>query len=722
MLKKKINILFFFKKQITIPVICFIVFFFFMHGISLLLSAQNKNETDWNNKIEKATSDSSKLSLLIFAARDMIKYYPATSKKYASDAILIATRLNKKKEIADGFALLGQVEFIKGNYPLSLDHLLKASTIYQETTNKKGLADTYNLLSKVYHFLGPDYFMVAEKYNHSALIFQQAMNDKEGMVNSYTNLGELFSDNISISYFRPDSALFFLNKALNIAGKLNDEYSLANIYNIIGNTYKSLGKYDSAFKNLNKSLKIYNKINDNKGITISYYRLSSIYNRLGKYNLAISYNLKALKWAEENRNLDLINNICEDLSDSYAKLNDYKKAYAYYKKSVETKFQLYTQERIAKIADYQTKYETVKKEKEIILLNKDKEIQRVELQKKESEIKKQQIIQIAFLGGFILVLILAIVAYRGYQNKKNANSLLGKQKTEILEKNAILFQQKEEITTQRDEIEKKNVILKQAYDTIENKSNKITSSINYALKIQQSILPTEEKKTKLFPDSFVLFLPKDIVSGDFYWLDERDNKIFFAVVDCTGHGVPGAFMSMIASNLLDRALSEQHLTRPSEILNYINNKLIEKLHSNIDDDSLRDGLDIAICTYQKDTMIIEYTGVHHPLYIIRNNNLIIIKPDKFSIGNKLSDSLNTFTNQTVKIEKNDMIYLFTDGYYDQFNDRNDDKFTRKRFNETLLKLSAKPLYVQHTELISIFENWKGTNEQIDDILVIGIRI
>jgi serine phosphatase RsbU (regulator of sigma subunit) len=320
------------------------------------------------------------------------------------------------------------------------------------------------------------------------------------------------------------------------------------------------------------------------------------------------------------------------------------------------------------------------------------------------------------------VLILAIVAYRGYQNKKTANLLLAKQKSEILEKNATLYQQKEEITSQRDEIEKKNTILKQAYSTIENKTNKITSSISYALKIQQSILPTEESRKKLLPESFVLFIPKDIVSGDFYWLDKRDNKIFLAAVDCTGHGVPGAFMSMIAFNLLDQALNVHNITKPSEILNFLNTKLREKLHTGIDDESLRDGMDIALCTLQTDTMEIEYSGVHHPLYLIRNNKLLTFKPDNFNIGNNFNSDFPSFTNQIIKLEKDDAVYLFTDGYYDQFNSLNNKKFTRKRFNETLLKIAKDPMDVQHKNLLRIFEDWKGNNEQIDDILVMGIRI
>ena len=684
--------------------------------------SQNTSFSEWEKQIRYAANDTIKLDLLNKAAKKLINFYHSQSRKYANEALIIATRYNNKKIIADCNTIYGQDEFYNGNYPQALGFYIKAQALYTELDNKKGIADVYNLLAVVYHFQGPASFYIVESYNKLAIKIQEKIDDKEGLINSYFNLGELYMDDISQQYFKPDTSLIYFNKALELANTIKNDFYLGNIYSSIGKTYTDLQNYEQAFNYLNKALYIHEKINNNTGIIFANYRLANVYGKVGEYNKAVSFDLKALNLAEKTRNLDLINNICEDLSGLYVSLNDYKKALSYYKQSVETKFQLYNQERIARIAEYQTKYETVKKEKEIILLNKDKEIQRVDLLKKESEIKKRQILQNAFIFGFVLVLIIAIIAYRAYKNKKTANLLLAKQKKEILEKNSLLFQQKEEITSQRDEIEKKNNILKEAYNTIETKTNKITSSISYALKIQQAILPTEENRNKLFPNSFVLFLPKDIVSGDFYWFDQKDNKHFFSAIDCTGHGVPGAFMSMLAYNLLDQALNEYHLTKPSEILNYLNNKLREKLHSNISEDTLRDGMDISLCTYNTGTMVLEYAGVHHPLYVIRNKEIIILNPDVFSIGKNFTVAFSSFTNHMITLEKNDIVYLFSDGYYDQFNEANNKKFTRKRFKDTLIEIADNTMGEQQKELYRIFEEWKGKGEQIDDILVIGIKI
>jgi len=708
--------------MVKIKIVVYSFLFCLLFAENLLVSAGISKSAGVYKKMNLPIDDTVKVHRLIHTARNLLKQNLLSSANYAEEAIVLSKILNYKTGIADGLTITGQVEFHKGNYPLALDLLLKASTIYLETNNKKGSGNVYNSLGKVYQYQTPDNFDIASKYFGSALKLNTQTRNNEGIIISYSYIADLFADKINERHFNPDSALIYYNKALTLAKEINDSFYTANIYSSIGKTYSELNNFSASFEYLFKALLLQEKINDFKGIIHTNYRLGTVYSKIKNYKLALDYELKALKAAEEHRSLDLMNNICEDISELYFLTNDYKKSLHFYKKAVELKFQLYSQERIAKIAEYQTKYETVKKEKEIILLNKDKEIQRVELQKKESELKKQQVIQFAFITGFFLVFVLAVVAYRGYQNKKTANLLLAKQKIEILDKNRQLLQQTEEITSQRDEIEKKNITLKQTYDIIEHKSNKITSSINYALKIQQSVLPTDENWHQIFPESFVLYLPKDIVSGDFYWLNKREKNINFAAVDCTGHGVPGAFMSMIAHNLLDQVLNELHPTNPSEILKLLNNKLREKLHTNPEIDTLRDGMDIALCCYNKEQNILEYAGVHHPLYIIRRKELIVYQPDNFNMGNSFSELFNAFTNHIIKLEKEDVIYLFTDGYYDQFDVKNQKKFTRKKFNETLLNFSDYSFDEQKKQLLQTFYTWKGDNEQVDDILIIGIKV
>ncbi len=255
------------------------------------------------------------------------------------------------------------------------------------------------------------------------------------------------------------------------------------------------------------------------------------------------------------------------------------------------------------------------------------------------------------------------------------------------------------------------------------KNKNITSSIQYAKKIQEALLPSDIMFKKLLPDSFILFKPKDIVSGDFYWITERNNKVFVSAVDCTGHGVPGAFMSLIGFKILENIIKVQSIEKPSEILNILSIGIENTFHRDKEDYLLKDGMDLAFCAFDRNKKQLEYAGAFNPLYLIRDNKLIETRADRFSIG--LKHELNTqkeYTNHSVSIKKGDMIYLFSDGYPDQFGGPNGKKFMYRRFRHMLLTIHKLPLQEQKDFLEKSIETWKGDKyDQVDDILVIGIR-
>ncbi len=255
------------------------------------------------------------------------------------------------------------------------------------------------------------------------------------------------------------------------------------------------------------------------------------------------------------------------------------------------------------------------------------------------------------------------------------------------------------------------------------KNKNITSSIQYAKKIQEALLPSDVMFKKLLPDSFILFKPKDIVSGDFYWITERNNKVFVSAVDCTGHGVPGAFMSLIGFKILENIIKVQSIEKPSEILNILSMGIENTFHRDEEDYLLKDGMDLAFCAFDRNKKQLEYAGAFNPLYLIRDNKLIETRADRFSIG--LKHELNTqneYTNHSVSIKKGDMIYLFSDGYPDQFGGPNGKKFMYRRFRHMLLTIHKLPLQEQKDFLEKSIETWKGDKyDQVDDILVIGIR-
>ncbi len=259
-------------------------------------------------------------------------------------------------------------------------------------------------------------------------------------------------------------------------------------------------------------------------------------------------------------------------------------------------------------------------------------------------------------------------------------------------------------------------------EELREKNKHITDSIVYAKRIQNAIFPPKTQIDKILNDYFILFLPKDIVSGDFYWVEEKNNKILVAAVDCTGHGVPGAFMSIVGNNLLSDAINIYNLTKPNDILNKINLELFKTIKQE-NDQAIRDGMDISLCVIDKETNILQFSAALNPCYIIRNNELIEIKADRFSIGSSfMNQEIKEFQIKEIQLQKNDIIYIFSDGYADQFGGEKGKKMMYKRFKEILLNNSKLEMNDQKNVLEMNLLSWRGEIDQIDDIVIIGIKI
>lgn len=256
---------------------------------------------------------------------------------------------------------------------------------------------------------------------------------------------------------------------------------------------------------------------------------------------------------------------------------------------------------------------------------------------------------------------------------------------------------------------------------IEEKHKEVMDSVTYAQRIQEAILPSISAVRKTFNDSFILFKPKDIVSGDFYWFSQKGNLNILASVDCTGHGVPGAFMSMIGNTLLNQIVNEKGITDPAEILDNLNEEVSYSLKQDQEGSESRDGMDIAICCFNLQEMTMEYAGANRPLYYVRDCVLEEIKANKFPIGGLEYDIPKKFTKNIFQLQSKDTIYISTDGFADQFN-REDKKLMTRKFKETLVSINGMAMNEQSAYLNRYIENWKGGMEQTDDILVIGVRV
>ncbi len=292
-------------------------------------------------------------------------------------------------------------------------------------------------------------------------------------------------------------------------------------------------------------------------------------------------------------------------------------------------------------------------------------------------------------------------------------TILQNQRDELAHTNEEILQQKEEIEAQRDEIEAQN-------DHISKQNLEMTQSIEYARRIQTAIMPTNEVVKSILPEHFVLFKPRNIVSGDFYWMAEKDNKIVIAAADCTGHGVPGAFMSMLGISFLNEIVNVRNETKPNLILNHLRDSIKSTLSQTGKEGESKDGMDIALCTIDLNSKSIEFAGAYNPLYLIRNGELIEIKADKMPVGIHLAEK-DSFTLSEISFEKNDCIYIFSDGYVSQFGGEYGRKFMAKPFKKLLAIIADKPMDKQHEILDQEFEDWRGYNSQVDDILVIGIK-
>ncbi len=276
-------------------------------------------------------------------------------------------------------------------------------------------------------------------------------------------------------------------------------------------------------------------------------------------------------------------------------------------------------------------------------------------------------------------------------------------------------------TLEQKVIERTSEIQRQK-DEIEEQKKHITDSIHYAKRIQNAILPSNDFAKTLLPNSFLLYKPKDIVSGDFYWMRDEDDKALFAAVDCTGHGVPGAFMSIVGHNYLNHAVNVTGARKPNEILDALNNGVTSSLGQHSGENAVKDGMDIGLCSLDYKSNKLEYAGAFNPTYIIRNGEIIEIKGDKFPVGSFVGETLQSFKNNEFQLEKGDTFYIFSDGYPDQFGGPKGKKFKYKQFRELLLSIQDKDMAVQKVILDETIEAWRGDIEQLDDILVIGVRI
>jgi len=616
-------------------------------------------------------ADTKDCSAILKTADSLYYSNPDSSYQLSIIAEKCAINQHDKLSLATALSYQGRHFLLKSDLEASNLKLNEALGIYRELTNFKGIAYILKLKSNLQRRIG--------NLDEAIALHEESIENYK-KANSIKGVNSVLL-NLTLDYF---SAKDYLKaeQALQEIEKNIDSLSLTNTYFYHQNKgllYKYTSKLIEAIEEFKLALKIAqsNKMIDSEATAL--------------LNLGSSYRLyKDFKQAQEalhnSKTIAIKHNLDHELVETYNELillyqdlGNFKDAYYYLKLTNDLNNKILNIEKINKIAFLEKKLAVSEKEKQI-------EGEKIKAEHAKSQTKKLIYILIA------ITLILLFTIYLFLKTRKLKNK----------------------IANQHQKLEEKNII-------IEEKNKDITDSIRYAKRIQEAILPADEMVQNLLPNSFVLYKPKDIVSGDIYWIEKWGKHTLVAAVDCTGHGVPGAFMSIVAANLLNEAVVEHSITQPAAILNSVRKNLIKKLRKSNTDESIKDGMDASLIAIHEETNTLEFSGAFNPLWLIRNNELTEYKADKLSIGISHTENQSFFTNHQVKLEKNDVVYIFTDGYADQFGGPQGKKFKYKQLKELLLKNVNLSMNEQKLILDTTIEKWKGELEQVDDILIIGIK-
>jgi len=602
------------------------------------------------------------------------------------EELTISGKHGYKQGIANAVLAKGIVDYYQGLYSAALVCLYDSRKKFDTIGDQHGIASSILYMGYVYE--GQlETKKALDKFNEASLLFA-ALKDDDYNATAIIHIGNIYN-NLVIDY---DKARANYIKALELFTKAKDDDGIASVYEDMGVMYYHQKQYDTALFYQKKALELFEKLNDREGLSKSVVYLGNVYYDLKNYTQAIECADRSLSLAKEIGSYSDIRDAEYLSSEAYLGMENPMQALTHYKNFVAAKDTILSQENTKKGLEAEISFEFAKKQAVI-----QAEQDRKDAERKLEE-RKQQIILYFISGILILILGFAIFAYRSYLQKQRDNK----------------------------ELDVRNKKIEAAYSIIEEKNREITDSINYARRIQHAILPERQTIEKSFPQSFVLFKPKDIVSGDFYWMHKSDGHTLIAAADCTGHGVPGGFMSMIGSEKLNDAALQNSDT--GKILSLLNKGIKKSLHQSEEQDTTRDGMDIALCKAaplnppDRGTLL-EFSGANRPLWIIRkgSNEVEEIKADKRAIGG-FTEGEQNFQTHSIQLQKGDSFYIFSDGYADQFGGPQGKKLSTKKFREMLLSIQNLSMQEQLKFLDKSLEDWKLDREQLDDVLVIGIRV
>ncbi len=645
-----------------------------------------------NPRIEKLEStlkmtrnDTTRVRILnnLYDEYQNTKESPAKIRKYAEEALHISEKIKYVQGIIASADKIGNIYQIQGDYTKAVEFYLKALALKENTKNNTKIAESYNRLGSCYALLNEN--DKALNYLEKALSIYQNVKDKQGIATTLTNLGTVFSKKLEF-----DKAIQYHQKALVMADSLLDRKLIANNLHRLGETFFQQDNIPESSRSFRQLLYMAQRSGDNADLQRAYQGLAQV---------AVTQ-------------------------------SNYKQAYEFYTQYAGIRETYYK--------DLQDATQGRLEESNALA-----ELERKKRELAEAESHRQTLWIYLLFAVVLLVLVVVFFLYRSNIQSKRTNKILQSQKEEIEKTSKELTTQKEILETRKIEIEaknkeledqkgkieiqneainRKNETLEATFKEIERKNKDITASITYAKRIQESMLPTALEISAGFPENFILFRPRDIVSGDFYWFSEKNGKVIFAALDCTGHGVPGAIMSMLGDSYLNQIINLQGITDPSWILEELHNSIGIAL--NQQETQNQDGMDVALCIIDPRKKRLEFAGAGRPLLLIQDGQMQVIESSKLPVGGFQKDRERVFTSHVFNYNPENplSIYVYSDGFQDQFGGQRGRKFSKNRLEELLFEHHQEPMTEQRKILNKTLIDWMGTNRQMDDILVAGFKL
>jgi serine phosphatase RsbU (regulator of sigma subunit) len=602
----------------------------------------------------------------------------------------------------DSFALVGSMLNIstiyheEGKSQQELEYLLKAIELAKASRLNSRLGSIYFNLAIFYH--EQDKVDESKEALSHAVHYYKRNNDLPGLAGTY---------NLKSSYYtreeKYEEALQLLDSTAGIYKELGYEDRMANVYLNQGQVWGMAGKYELSRKKSEQAYEIFKRLGEKAYQAIALHDISAAMEKMGELVKAIEVEEEAIAIMTEIGNYDESRRWQLELARLYGTTGNYERAFKEMDKYIRAQAAYDSLNHIRVIEEMEARYQHEKQSLEINNLEKERSLQAM-------QINTDRLRQNWLIAALILALLLITAALYAFYQKKKDHRI----------------------------IQLKNNQLAEHKEILELKNEEILASITYAKRIQDSILPPIEQFNRIFPESFIIYFPKDIVAGDFYWLEQTDEVVFFAAADCTGHGVPGALVSVVCSNALNRSVNEYQLHTPAAILNNCRKLVISQLSKS---SKIKDGMDISLCAFNSGTLQLQYAGAYNPLWIVseslaENNpempiesfaaesnprlKLYELKGDKQPVGSYEVET--SFTNHSLQLSKGDCIYLFSDGFADQFGGVRGKKFKYRTFKELILEVNAKSMVEQKQLISEAFLSWKGNYEQIDDVCVIGVKV